>query len=77
MPRDVKADADYDKELAQLDVLISSNKKELLQLTAKRRELLSKKQHMDMDVVLEHIIELGFTANEVLGLLDSAAKIRQ
>jgi len=72
MPRCDNTAVDYDKDLAQIDAIINEYKKELKQLTAQRYRLLSKKQHVDMDIVLEHIIEKGLTANEVLELIDSA-----
>jgi len=76
MPQNLKKPVDYDEELAQIEAIISNYKRELKQLTAQRYELLLKKQHVDMDIVLEHIIEKGLTANEVLELIDNATKNR-
>jgi len=72
MSQDFETPTDYDEAIAQIDAIIFNYKNELKQLMVQRSKLLSKKQHMDMDIVLEHIIELGLTANEVLELIGKA-----
>ena len=74
MPQDMEASVNYDEELAQIDEIISNYRLELKQLIAQRQVLLTKKQHVDMDIVLEHIIELGLSSNEVLELISKAKK---
>ena len=71
MPRGVKPKVDYDAEIAQIDEMINIYRMNLRQLSVQRQSLLSKKQHADMDVVLEHIIQSGLTADEVLELVNS------
>ena len=67
---------DYCDEISQLNGIINSYKTELAQLEEHRRDLLRKKQYADMDAVLEQIIELGLTANEVMEIISDAVKNR-
>jgi len=76
MCQEAKTAVDYEEEISQLNGIISSYKKELEGLKAQRRELLKKQQYVDMDTVLEQILELGLTANEVLELISDAARSR-
>ena len=76
MPRGVKAKVDYDAEIAQIEEMINTCRLNLRRLSAQRQSLLAKKQHADMDVVLEYIIECGMTANEVLELINNAVTNR-
>ena len=76
MCQEAKTAVDYEEEISQLNGIISSYKKELEELKAQRRELLKKQQYVDMDMVLEQILELGLTANEVLELISDAARSR-
>ena len=72
MPKGTKTQVNYDAEIAILDDIIASHRKELSQLTIQRQLLLSKKQHADMDIVLEHIISKGLSADDVLKLINDA-----
>ena len=77
MMEDIKIKQDCDKEISQIEEMIKTYKKELTQLIAQRQMLLSKKKHMDMDLVLEYIIEQGLSANEVLELISGSLKKAQ
>jgi len=77
MMEDIKIKQDCDKEISQIEETIKTYKKELTQLIAQRQMLLSKKKHMDMDLVLEYIIEQGLSANEVLELISGSLKKAQ
>ena len=76
MPKGVKNQVDYEAEIALIDEIIGSHRKEISQLAVQRQLLLSKKQHADMDIVLEHIIKKGLTADEVLELINKAVNDR-
>ena len=76
MPRGVKKQVNYEAEIALIDDIINSHKKEIGQLTLQRQVLMSKMQHMDMDTVLEYIIKKGLSANEVLEILSESEKLK-
>ena len=57
-----------------IDEIIGSHRKEISRLSLQREVLLSKKQHADMDIVLEHIIKRGLSADEVLEMISQVAK---
>ena len=76
MPKGVRNKVDYDAEIALIDEIIGSHRKEISQLAFQRQLLLSKKQHADMDIVLEYIIKNGLTADEVLEMINKAVNDR-
>ncbi|MCL2125686.1 MAG: hypothetical protein FWH33_06835 [Oscillospiraceae bacterium] len=77
MPKAANPKIDYDAEIALIDEIILSHRKDINKLSLQRQLLLSKKQHTDMDVVLEHIINKGLTATEVLELINDSLERRE
>ena len=62
------------KEITEINNVIGIYEKELASLKAHRRGLLSKMRDLDMGLVLECIEESGLTAEEVIKMVDLAAK---
>jgi len=68
---------DCEETIGQIDATIEFHKNEIKKLTAQRNKLLVKIKYLDIDQVLEYIISVGLSANEVLAMINKALDERK
>ena len=74
MPRGVKKTVDYNEAIATIEGKIAAHKEEIKKLTKQRNKLLSTKKDADSVAALKIIKEKGISPEELLEMLNKAAK---
>ena len=74
MAQSVNRVSDMDLEMEEIDMAIITHNKMINKLKCRRYELLARKQDLRMNEVLECIVENGFPAEDLLGLVIEASK---
>jgi len=68
---------DCEVKIGQIDATIAFHEKEIKKLTAQRNKLLEKIQYLDIDLVLEYIVSMGLSSNDVLGIINKELENRR
>ena len=68
---------DCEVTIGQIDATIEFHEKEIKKLTAQRNKLLEKIKYLDIDLVLEYIVSMGLSSNEVLEIINKELENRR
>ena len=68
---------DIDDELSKIDDELELHFLRVEELEAQRNKLLTRKQALDMDLVLDCILKNNFSSNEIMELVIEAAEARK
>jgi len=68
---------DYDEEVVRINEEIDLHQQRIEELESRRYGLLSRKQNLDMDFVLEYIVKNDLSSNEVMEIIVDALEKRK
>jgi len=68
---------DCELKMEEIATTIAFHEREIKKLTAQRNMLMEKLKYLDIDLVLEYIVSIGLTSNEVLEIINKELEARR
>jgi len=68
---------DCEIKMEQISATIAYHEKEIKKLAAQRNKLMETLKYLDIDLVLEYIVSVGLTSNDVLAIINKELEARR